>query len=580
MNRGKAQVLSVNLLIVALIAGSGFWGWRQLHPTTTTSVKLTTATVSTGNVTASVSASGKVISPGDVAVAPTSNGILTAVFVKVGDHVNAGQALAQLDNTSQQTGLQQATASLTSAKASLDKLTRGRTAAEQKQADLQLAQSKSAVDKAQKTLDDQTSNATANALTYQSSVDAAKKSWDDAKAIAALNVTTYQNSVDQSKTSLDAAQTTYDNYLRIFSGLSVDFCNSLAVTSSNCTTFLSNYNSLNNAKNSYASALQSQTLNLKKDSQNLASLEASYNSALNSQSLNLKKDAQSIATYKTALADAQAAYELQVASQAVATQAPRAIDLEVAQASITTAEANYQTAVRNLAATTVKAPVAGDVASIASSVGQTASAGTSVNANTGAVTGFIVLTNVSALRVQASFSEADAAKIAVGQPASFSFEALPSSNGSGSVSRVDLLPTTANNVVSYTVILDLSSGVPGLKPGMTTTATIITGSASNVLQVSAQAVTTQGNRSTVRLVKTVKGKQETTSTPVVIGLKGDSTIEIKSGLKTGDTVAISTSSRSSTGSGFPQGGVPAGLGGVGATVGGGGGFGGGGGRNG
>ena len=108
----------------------------------------------------------------------------------------------------------------------------------------------------------------------------------------------------------------------------------------------------------------------------------------------------------------------------------------------------------------------------------------------------------------------------------------------------------------------------------------ITGSASNVLQVSAQAVTTQGNRSTVRLVKTVKGKQETTSTPVVIGLKGDSTIEIKSGLKTGDTVAISTSSRSSTGSGFPQGGVPAGLGGVGATVGGGGGFGGGGGRNG
>ena len=146
MNRGKVQVLSVNLLIVALIAGSGLWGWRQLHPATTTSAKLSTATVSTGNVTASVSASGKVISPGDVAVAPTSNGILTAVFVKVGDHVNAGQSLAQLDNTSQQTALQQATASLTSAKASLDKLTRGRTAAEQKQADLQLAQSKSSVD--------------------------------------------------------------------------------------------------------------------------------------------------------------------------------------------------------------------------------------------------------------------------------------------------------------------------------------------------------------------------------------------------------------------------------------------------
>ena len=597
MTQGKIRVLLVNLLLIAIVAAAGTWGWKSLHPSAVVESAPQTTTVSTGAITASVSASGKVVSPGDIAVAPTVSGTLIAVNVAVGQHVTQGQVLAQVDPASQKQALEQAINGQTSAKnalfnaqTALDKLKKVKTADEIKQAELQLASQKASVDTAQQTLDDQTVLLAANVATYQASVDAAKKSLDDTTANQADAAVGYQNSVDASKTSLDASQTTFDNYSRIFSGLTLEFCNSLSVTSSNCSTYLSNYNSLQSAKNSYNNALLSQKTSLKKDAQTLAGLQVAYQNAQTSQTTNLKKDAISLANYKKAVVTAKAAFDLYVTTQAIANAPATQADLDAAQraidaaaAGIKSAQASYDTAARNLAGTTVKAPVEGDVASISATVGQNAP--TATNKTGGVVSGFIVLTNVSALRVQASFSEADASKIVAGQSTSYSFEAMPTVTASGLVARIDILPTTTNNVVTYTVDMDITGGVPGLKPGMTTTATITTGNVPNALRVTAQAVTTRGTSSTVRIAKTVNGKQTFTATPVVVGLKGDSFVEIQSGVKEGDVVALNAAAQSTISSnGFARGGVPAGIGvgGVSVGVGGGGagGGGGGGGRNG
>jgi macrolide-specific efflux system membrane fusion protein len=113
---------------------------------------------------------------------------------------------------------------------------------------------------------------------------------------------------------------------------------------------------------------------------------------------------------------------------------------------------------------------------------------------------------------------------------------------------------------------------------MTTTATVITGSATNVIQISATAVTTRGSNAFVNLVHTINGKQVQTPQTVVIGLRGDSSDEITSGLKVGDVVALPQTIRSSSSNGFAQGGVPSGFGALagagGAVRVGGGGFGG------
>ncbi len=155
------------------------------------------------------------------------------------------------------------------------------------------------------------------------------------------------------------------------------------------------------------------------------------------------------------------------------------------------------------------------------------------------------------------------------------FTALPNAVGDAKVSNVALLPTTASGATTYTVTFQLTGKVDGLKPGMTATATVIVADSPNAISVTSRAVTTRGARSTVNVVTTVNGKQVETPKSVLVGIIGDSSDEILSGLKVGDVVALPAVVSSSS----SLGGVPSVLGGagIGGITGGGGGRGGGGG---
>ena len=545
MKKLPTRILAINSVLVLAVAGGGYWGWSTLHPKAA-AVSLTTATVTRGDVQSTVSASGKVISPGDVGLAPLVAGTLQNLYVKVGQHVNAGQTLAELDTTNLRTAQAQALSSLIAAKASVNS------------AATQLRNAEDAVTTAQKNLADQERQLSVNATSYQASVDSAKKTLDDTTANQAFNVKTYQQSVDSAKASLASAQLNYDNYLGFYGpqGITVSACQTIQTVVAYCTQLMSYWTALNNAKISLESAIQNQTLGLLKDKQTLENLTTAYNSALTNQKNNLAKDASSIDSYKTAITNAQASLANLKASQNVGSET----EPTVAQLQLQIAQANYDAAVKNLAGATIKAPVAGDVASISTAVGGNVNTSFTQATTTTNATGFIVLTNTAALRITASFSEADAAKIQAGQDATYTFDALSSVTGAGKVLQVDLIPTTSSGVTSYGTIFTVSGKVPGLKVGMTATATVITGSALDVIQVSAQAVTTRGNSSTVNVVTMVNGKQVSTPTPVVVGLKGDSTDEIQSGLKVGDKVSIASVARTSSSNGFAVGGVPSGSG--------------------
>jgi len=581
------KVVALNTVLLVLIGGSGYWGYQVLHPKAAP-VVTQTATVTRGDVAATVSATGKVISPSDIGLAPLVAGTLTKLYVKVGDHVTAGQTLAQIDTTNLQTALASANSSLVSAKAAIAALVPTKSAAEQEQAALQLAQAQAAVDLAKKNLTDQSAVISANAATYQGTVDSALKALNDAKAIAALNSVTYQNSVDTAQVAQTYANYQLTNYVNTQLAanpaltLTYDYC-SVNTTATGCSSYITQYNSYVSSTNSYNNAVQSQKINLLKDQQNLANLTTTWQNALASQKLNLQKDQLSIASYQNSVNSAQNSLDTLNASTNVSMQPAKQSAIDTAQAQLANAQASYDQATRNLEAATIKAPVAGDVASISTAVGgnvPTTSSPATISAN---ATGFIVLTNVSSLEITGSFSESDAAKIQAGQVATFAFDALPNVTATGKVIGVDLLPTTASGVTSYNATFSLDAQVPGLKPGMTATPTVDVGLASGVIQVTAQAVTTRAGRSTVNVVTTVKGKEVITPTRVVVGLIGDSADEIQSGLKEGDKVALPTVKATTSTNGFAVGGVPGalggGIGGV-AAVGGGGGAGGGGGRNG
>ncbi len=165
----------------------------------------------------------------------------------------------------------------------------------------------------------------------------------------------------------------------------------------------------------------------------------------------------------------------------------------------------------------------------------------------------------------ANFAEADATKIAVGQPATITLSALSSTEVSGVVTAVSPTSSVVSNVVTYPVTVALTNPPSTVKEGMTAQVAVIVQTANNVLQLPSAAITTTGSISTVKVLS--KGVQ--TVTRVTLGLVGSSYTEITSGLHEGQTVveptaSVSASSSGSSltgggGGGFPGGGFGGGA---------------------
>jgi len=95
----------------------------------------------------------------------SSPGVLTALMVKVGDHVTKGQALASLDSTAARIAVTSAQANVDKAKTALAALTQGLTPQELAQLNLGEAQGTTAITNAQQALADAQAQANQDAAT-------------------------------------------------------------------------------------------------------------------------------------------------------------------------------------------------------------------------------------------------------------------------------------------------------------------------------------------------------------------------------------------------------------------------------
>ncbi|WP_432926659.1 efflux RND transporter periplasmic adaptor subunit [Microbispora sp. CA-135349] len=240
----------------------------------------------------------------------------------------------------------------------------------------------------------------------------------------------------------------------------------------------------------------------------------------------------------------------------------------------------YRSAKRALAGTVIKAPFAGVVTAVNGAVGGSSS-GSSGSGGSGGSSqggqgqaqsaqsqsgsgGFIEIADPARLRIVGNFTEADVARIKVGQAATVSFDALSGVTAAGKVTVVDPQPQTNNNVVQYAVTISLT-GVPStVRLGQTATARVTVGKADDALTVASSAVTTAGGQTTVTVLE--NGRQVVKR--VQVGLKGDTTTEITSGLQEGDQVVRPQASTTGGGGGIQ---FPGGGGGFGRGFGGGGG---------
>ena len=192
---------------------------------------------------------------------------------------------------------------------------------------------------------------------------------------------------------------------------------------------------------------------------------------------------------------------------------------------------------------TLRAPVAGTVTAINSTVGSSTRGSAdddSGSANGGGDT-FATIADMSSWVVDCAFSEADVAKVKEGDEVEITFGSAPNETFTGRVRKIDLSATTSENVTTYGVEVDVLNAPSELRDGASASVTVTTASASDVLAVPTSAVTTDAQgESTVKLVKDGKS----TSRTVQIGIKGDTYTEITSGLRAGDEVELGATSTS------------------------------------
>ncbi len=103
-------------LALALVGGGWFW-WEETNEVQAPSYH--TTTVKRGTVSSKVSATGTLQAVKSIDVGSQVSGMIDQVYVEHNSHVSKGQVLAQLDPSTYQTAIVQATASVNNAESSL-----------------------------------------------------------------------------------------------------------------------------------------------------------------------------------------------------------------------------------------------------------------------------------------------------------------------------------------------------------------------------------------------------------------------------------------------------------------------------
>jgi len=519
--RTLAVAAVVAVVIVLMYATGALAKVRTMVGLGATAPTYQTSTVSRGDVTVAVTATGPIAAVEDLPLTFKSSGKLASINVQVGEKVTKGQVLAVLDQTDLKLSLEQAQATLAQNQANLAKLKAGPTSTQRDvaQASVDSARSAAADANASLAVTKQTSaqsvavaraalntanvgiaTAQSNIATAQQQEKAglaadqvalanAQKNLAQVKATVAANVPVLEQQVEKAKDDLYSQQVSRDAACG-HPGASCDAANAQVASSQTA---------LNTAQAQL-------TQGLKQNDQSVTQAQAQVSTAQSQVQSDQAKFAASIVSAQNALksaqsqaqsagvglsqARAQAAATIQSAQAQVA-QAEGGVktaennynnsvapstpeDIAGAQAQVQNAQAGVQAAQNNLANATLVAPFSGTVATINGAVGQWITGGDSG-------TGFITLVSMNDLQITAQVNEADIAKVKIGDPVTFNVNAYPEKTFSGKVIQIQPVGTTVQNVVDYNVTSSIQSVQDAtLYPGMTATVNIVSAQANNV----------------------------------------------------------------------------------------------------
>ena len=507
-----------------------------------------------GTLVVSVSGTGQVAASNQVDVKPKVSADVVSVRVKQGDSVKAGQTLASLDATNAAATVQNAETDLQSVQLSLQKLQEPATALTLTQASDALVQASQALQAAQNTL----------AKDYVGGFNSVASTFIDLPGLmSGLNSVESGTGVSQTQGNFYAYYDLIKNYAPTAQQFRDAALASYAAANDSYSKTLVEYQHTNLSSTSTAiNALISDTytttqaasqavkdaktfLDLVTDTYNtfmplakppsaLATHESnvqSYTTTVTGHLNDLLAASHGIASDQSqVVADEQSITEKQYALANLKAGADP-LDVQSQQLAITQKQNALDQAQANLAYYTVRAPFDGVVAAVDVKPGDSASTGAAA---------FTLISKDQIANI--SMNEVDVAKVAIGDKATLSFDAIPGLAIAGQVAAIDSIGTVSQGVVNYNVQIAFDTQDTRVKPGMSVSAAIITATHTDALLVPNGAVKAQGGNSYVQVIAgaaagaTVTSASAPTLTPVQVGLSNDSMTEILSGISEGQPV--------------------------------------------
>lgn len=491
------------IIIIILVVGAYF----IFRNKATGETRYVTEQVTKGSVIATVTGTGQVEALDTINLNPKTQGDITYIGVKVGESVKRGALIASVDS-------RDAKISLESAKISLAKLVK-------RPDTLTLLQKQNSVT-------DSYNGGWNTVSTYVNDMNTMMSNLENIYGgdgylgykNAALSTKTGKNKITLGEKSYYDAKISVDQTTQLYKTLtrlsSQEEINNLINETYNSSQVVSN--SIKNTESAFNYIVMdlelqndSKTTTTRSDIASWISVSNGYINSLSSALNSIKENTQSLADTITGTD------ELDISASLLNVQ-------------------SKQNAYNNCF---VYAPFDGVVATLIAKVGE--SSGSSIGS---------LITKQKLVTI--SLNEVDIAKIKLGQRATLTFDAIDDLSITGVVAEIDSIGAVSQGVVTYNVKISLDISDDRVKPGMSVSATIITDTAQNVIVVPSGAIK---NKNGVSYIETFDAPLATSITnqtqgstslvlpkqvEVVTNLVGDTTTEITSGLKEGDTIVTKT----------------------------------------
>lgn len=162
---------------------------------------------------------------------------------------------------------------------------------------------------------------------------------------------------------------------------------------------------------------------------------------------------------------------------------------ESADLKISAAQTQIDAAKKQLAYFNITAPADGMITTITYKVGDTVKVGDQVSA----------VVDPTQMQFDIAVDELDIAKLAVGQKADITLDALSGVTVKGEVSKLAVQGTSTSGVSTFPVTVKIDNNLDKIKGGMNANADIVVSDQENVVYVPIEAITTVGGKSFVRV---------------------------------------------------------------------------------